>query len=462
MKFVDILSISVAGGRGGNGCMSFRREKFIPNGGPDGGNGGRGGNVVLEATSNLQTLADFEHRRRFGAGNGDHGQGNARNGRAGSTMVLPVPCGTLVYDAETDEGLADLVEPGDRFIAARGGRGGRGNRVFSSSLRRAPRFSEKGEMGEDRRLRLELKLIADIGLIGLPNAGKSSILAAVSNASPKIADYPFTTLSPNLGVLFTDVEAVVLADIPGLIEGASNDKGLGLAFLRHIERTRLLLHVLDLSSQDIEAIKNDWRVVRDEMQQYDPELVCRPSIVIGNKTDLCGDDFLLTTDLKSFFASQGYEFEMVSAQSGDNIELLVKKILDFSREHPRPHSDVRLFASIPDGDEPALNPRRKVKIQVVSLPDGSFRVLHPQMENAAERYDLSQPENEARFTRLLRKHRVEELLLEAGARPGASVAIGYMAFDFWPDETLGTSAAGKERKSEGKEKKEAQDGDEWK
>ncbi len=444
MKFVDMLSISVSGGRGGNGCMSFRREKFIPNGGPDGGNGGRGGNIVLEATTNLQTLADFEHRRRFVAGNGDHGQGSARNGRAGETLVLSVPCGTLVYDAETGDGLADLVEPGDRFVAARGGRGGRGNRVFASSQRRAPRFSEKGEMGEDRRLRLELKLIADIGLIGLPNAGKSSILAAVSNASPKIADYPFTTLSPNLGVLFTDVEAVVLADIPGLIEGASNDKGLGLAFLRHIERTRLLLHVLDLSSQNAERIEDDWCVVRDEMLQYDPELGNRPSIVIGNKTDLCDDPAALTSELKAFFNGCGFAFETVSALTGDNIEALVGKIVDFARDHPRPHGEVRLFATIPDGDEQPLNPRRRVKIQIVSLPDGSFRVLHPQMENAAERYDLSQPENQARFTRLLRKHRVEELLVEAGAQPGASVSIGHMEFDFWPDETMSTKVDGEE------------------
>lgn len=443
MKFVDILSISVAGGRGGNGCMSFRREKFIPNGGPDGGNGGRGGSVILEATANLQTLADFEHRRRFVAGNGDHGQGSARNGKSGAALILPVPCGTLIYDEESGEGLADLVEPGDRFVAGRGGRGGRGNRVFASSLRRAPRFSEKGEMGEERRLRLELKLIADIGLIGLPNAGKSSILAAVSNASPKIADYPFTTLSPNLGVLFTDYEAVVMADIPGLIEGASDDKGLGLAFLRHIERTRLLLHVLDLSSQDRARIKEDWRVVRDEMHRYDPELNERPSIVIGNKIDLCDDHASLAGELKTFFAERGFVFETVSALSGENITELAGKILGFARDNPRPHSDVRLFATIPDGDEQPLNPRRKLKIQIVSLPGGGFRVLQPQVEKAAERYDLSQPEGQARFTRLLRKHRVEELLIEAGIQPGATVSIGRMEFDFWLDETMSTVSKGK-------------------
>ncbi len=450
MKFVDQITISASGGRGGNGCMSFRREKFLPNGGPDGGNGGRGGNVVLEATTNLQTLADFERRRRFVAENGEHGKGNAKNGRSGKPLVLSVPCGTLVYDAETGEGLADLVEPGDVYVAAMGGRGGRGNRVFASSQRRAPRFSEKGALGEDQNLRLELKLIADIGLVGLPNAGKSSILAAVSNASPKIADYPFTTLSPNLGVLKTDVESVVVADIPGLIEGASDDKGLGLEFLRHIERTRLLLHVLDLSTGDFDAILNDWRIVRGEMAAYDPELQTRPCIVVGNKIDLLedleepGESEALVSRLRAFFnegadkTDKKFEFLTISALTGENVETLVDQMIAFAREHPRPHGHVRLFATMEDVEDVPAAPQRsrKQKIQIVSLPDGSFRILHPQMEQAAERYDLSQSENVARFTRLLRKHRVEELLAAAGAQAGAQVSIGHMDFDFYPDEIL--------------------------
>ncbi|MDL2263398.1 GTPase ObgE [Synergistaceae bacterium OttesenSCG-928-I11] len=441
MKFVDEITISASGGRGGNGCMSFRREKFLPNGGPDGGNGGRGGNIALEATTNLQTLADFERRRRFVAENGEHGQGNAKNGRSGKSLVLAVPCGTLVYDAETGDGLADLVEPGDTYVAAMGGRGGRGNRVFASSQRRAPRFSEKGGFGETHNLRLELKLIADIGLVGLPNAGKSSILAAVSNASPKIADYPFTTLSPNLGVLKTDIEGVVIADIPGLIEGASDDKGLGLEFLRHIERTRLLLHVLDLSSGERDAIVDDWQVVRSEMAAYDPELSTRPCIVVGNKIDLLGEpgeSKTLICDLRTFFNEKGFDFSTISALTGENIEPLVDKIIGFSREHPRPHGHVRLFATMEDVEDITAVPQRprRQQIQIVSLPDGSFRILHPQMERAAERYDLSQPENVARFTKLLRKHRVEELLAAAGAQAGAQVSIGHMDFDFYPDELM--------------------------
>ncbi|MDR1885769.1 MAG: GTPase ObgE [Synergistaceae bacterium] len=440
MKFVDVINISVSGGRGGNGCMSFRREKFLPNGGPDGGNGGRGGDVVLEATANIQTLADFEHRRRFVSENGEHGSGNARNGKSGARLTLPVPCGTIVYDAVTGEGVADLVEPGDTYMASMGGRGGRGNRVFASSRRRAPRFSEKGEAGEERRLKLELKLIADIGLVGLPNAGKSSILAAVSGATPKIADYPFTTLSPNLGVLRTDVESIVLADIPGLIEGASDDRGLGLAFLRHIERTRLILHVLDVSSCDAGAIIGDFEVVRGEMERYDPGLGSRPCVVICNKIDQCGgEDELsrLEAEMSDYFGARRMEFVSVSALCGSNMPELVRRIVAFSAEHPRPKGEVRMFASLEVQDRASLV-RSRLKVQIVSLPGGGFRVLHPQVERAAERYDLSQEENVARFTRLLRKHRVEELLSAAGAVSGASVSIGRVEFDFHPDEDYGS------------------------
>ncbi|MDR3353622.1 MAG: Obg family GTPase CgtA, partial [Synergistaceae bacterium] len=333
--------------------------------------------------------------------------------------------------------LADLVEPGDAYMAALGGRGGRGNRVFSSSTRRAPRFSEKGERGESRSLRLELKLIADIGLVGLPNAGKSSILAAVSDASPKIADYPFTTLSPNLGVLQDDEDAVVLADIPGLIEGASGNRGLGLDFLRHIERTRLILHVLDVSSCDADAIIRDFQTVRREMEMYDPNLSSRPCLAVCNKIDMCQEPAAseMLAGLTDFFSRLGLDLTSVSALSGENIPELAGRIIEFSRMHPRPRSEVRLFANIAVFDEAPMV-RGKQKVQIVSLHGGGFKILHPQIERAAERYDLSQEENVARFTKLLRKHRVEELLAAAGAKSGASVTIGDVEFDFNPDEGM--------------------------
>lgn len=441
MKFIDDARMTVSAGRGGNGCMSFRREKFLPNGGPDGGNGGRGGSVVLVATNDVQTLADIEHRRRFSAPNGEHGKGSAKNGRCGEDLLVRVPCGTIVLDAETGDGLADLVEPGDRYVAAIGGRGGRGNRVFASSERRAPRFSEKGELGEERALRLQLKLIADIGIIGLPNAGKSSLLAALSNAQPKIADYPFTTLSPNLGVLRTDEESIVIADIPGLIEGASEDRGLGLRFLRHIERTRLLIHVVDISSGDLDQIIKDHRTVADEMAIYDIDLSARPCFVVGNKIDELSDRRSLATlaqSLSASFAERGMQFVCVSAYTGEGTDELTDLIVDFSRDHPRPHSSVRLYASAEDDDAPVVAPtrRKRSQIQIVPQPDGSFRVLHSQLENAADRYDLSQEENVARFTKLLRKYRVEDLLEAAGADHGALVSIGHMEFNFYPDEMM--------------------------
>ncbi len=434
MKFVDSLIMSVKAGRGGNGCMSFLRERFKPNGGPDGGNGGRGGSVIFEAASNLQTLADLEYMRHVKGENGAHGKGAARNGRAGEDKIIYVPCGTLLYDAETGEGCADLVEPRDRFVAARGGRGGRGNRYFASSSRKAPRFCEQGEMGEEIKLRLELRLIADIGLVGLPNVGKSSILSAISNAQPKIADYPFTTLSPNLGVLDTGEERIVIADIPGLIEGAHENKGLGLEFLRHVDRTRHLVHVLSLESCDFDAITADFEIVRGEMGKYDPELEKRPFIVAGNKSDEVPDEYAaeLRRRLSEYFEKRGIQFMALSALTEEGIPDLIKRITKFTADHPRPQSGVRLFAL----EEKPLEKtplRKHMKIQIISLHGGGYRVLHYRLEKAVERYDFSQEESMARFTKLLRRYRVEELLESAGAQPGDLVSIGYKDFNFYPD-----------------------------
>lgn len=433
MKFIDSVRISVKAGRGGNGCMSFLRERFKPNGGPDGGNGGRGGNIILEATNNLQTLADLEYQRHIKGSNGDHGKGSARNGAAGEDIVLYVPCGTLVYDAESGEGLADLVEPKDRFLAAKGGRGGRGNRYFSNSARKAPRFCENGDLGEESDLRLELRLIADVGLVGLPNVGKSSILAAISNAQPKIANYPFTTLSPNLGVLNSGYEHIVIADIPGLIEGAHMNKGLGLEFLRHIDRSRLLIHVLSLEISDYDALLLELETVRNEMRSYDTQLDERPYFVVANKLDEIDEPQELLEKLKTHFEAKNVPFCAVSALTEEGIPELVKQIIKFTDENPRPHSDVRLFAFEDPSLEKTPMRSRRNKIQIISLHGGGYRVMHQRLEKAVERYDLSQDENVARFTRLLRKFKVEQLLEAAGAKSGDSVTIGYKEFDFYPD-----------------------------
>ncbi|MGI6443303.1 MAG: GTPase ObgE [Synergistaceae bacterium] len=431
MKFVDSLRVSAKAGRGGNGCMSFLREKFKPNGGPDGGNGGRGGSIIFEATTNIQTLADLEHLRIIKGVNGVHGKGRQKNGAAGTDTVIFVPCGTLFYDAETNLGLADLVEPGDRFFAAMGGRGGRGNKHFASSRRKAPRFCEKGDLGEEVELRLELHLIADIGLVGLPNVGKSSILAAISNAEPKIADYPFTTLSPNLGVLNTGFERIVIADIPGLIEGAHLNKGLGLEFLRHIERTRLLIHVLSLEHNDFNQHIADFEIIRHEMKSYDNQLKERPYIVVGNKIDVLDDTNEVIKALEKHFKKNNIKFYPISALTGEGVVDLVKQIIEFSKSNPRPHSEVRLFA-VEEKIDNTLK-RQKNKIEVIKLHGGGFQVIHRQLEKAAERYDLTQDENLGRFIILLRKYKVEQLLEAAGAQAGDTVTIGYSDFNFYPD-----------------------------
>jgi len=285
MRFIDQATITVRSGHGGAGAVSFRREKFVPRGGPDGGDGGRGGDVILEAVSGLQTLYDFTHRRVFNAPAGGNGRGQQKSGRGGRDMVVRVPLGTLIYDDQSQELLADLIRPGQRLKAAQGGRGGKGNKHFASARNRAPRFAQPGQPGQERKLRLELKLLADVALVGLPNAGKTTLIRAVSAARPKVADYPFTTLNPNLGVVdLAGHDPFVIADIPGLIKGASRGAGLGHRFLRHLERTRLLVFLLDLSQDPDQALQ----VLKGELDAFSPDLARRESLIVLNKIDLEG------------------------------------------------------------------------------------------------------------------------------------------------------------------------------
>jgi GTP-binding protein len=282
--FVDYAVINVAAGTGGSGAEAWRREMGVPRGGPAGGNGGKGGDVVLRADSQLATLLDYRYQQHYRAERGEHGQGKNRTGRDGADLVLRVPPGTVVRDADSGDVLGELVADGDIFVAARGGRGGRGNAVFATATRQAPTYWEPGEEGEERRIALELKLIADVGLVGKPNAGKSTLLAAVSAARPKIADYPFTTLAPNLGVVpLSDLRTFVMADIPGIIEGAHEGKGLGLRFLRHIERTRTLAFMIPVDAEDPQA---EYEALRDEVRAYSPELAEKPHAVVLTKTDM--------------------------------------------------------------------------------------------------------------------------------------------------------------------------------
>jgi GTPase len=287
MTFIDHARIKVRAGNGGSGTSSFRREKFVPMGGPDGGDGGRGGDIVLRADSNLATLLDYSYRDFWKAEDGKHGSGSNKSGLSGDDVVLPVPPGTVVRDAETGELLVELLDDGQHAIVARGGRGGKGNAFFATSTRQSPREYQPGEDGEARTLDLELKLIADVGLVGQPNAGKSTLLSVISKAHPKIADYPFTTLSPNLGVVqLSDSRTFVVADIPGIIEGAHEGKGLGLQFLRHIERTRLLAFLVPIDSMDWQA---EYDQLRNEIASYSPELAQKPHCVVFSKMDLLGE-----------------------------------------------------------------------------------------------------------------------------------------------------------------------------
>ncbi len=289
MKFIDEVTIEVLAGKGGHGCLSFRREKYIPKGGPDGGDGGNGGNVILEAADGLNTLIDYRYKRLFKAQNGECGAGRNRTGKGGDDLIVPVPAGTVLYDADTGEQIGDLTQVGERLCVAKGGYHGLGNARFKSSTNRAPRQTTQGKSGEQRRLKLELKLLADVGLVGLPNAGKSTLIRAISNATPKVADYPFTTMRPYLGVVRIDeLQGFVVADIPGLIEGASEGAGLGLRFLKHVSRTATLWHVVDVSAPVEEIIAN-IQAITGELAQYDKELLEKPRWMIFNKADLLSE-----------------------------------------------------------------------------------------------------------------------------------------------------------------------------
>jgi len=334
---IDRAVIYVKAGDGGNGIVSFRREKFVPKGGPNGGDGGHGGDVTLIADEGLSTLLDLQHRRHFRAQRGAHGEGSNRHGRRGGSLIVPVPVGTIVRDAMMKDVLGDLVQHGQRIVVARGGRGGRGNARFATATRRIPRQAEPGGAGEERTIELELRLIADVGLVGFPNAGKSTLLSRVSAARPKIADYPFTTTEPYLGVVgLPDGRSFVLADIPGLIEGASQGAGLGYTFLRHIARTSVLIHLIDLAAPEREPVA-DFHTVNDELRRYDPALQQRPMLVALNKVDLSEGRARAPGALAAIHAL-GYRAFLISGATGEGLDALMVAAADLLAvaRHPVP------------------------------------------------------------------------------------------------------------------------------
>lgn len=343
--FVDEAKIHVKAGSGGNGCVAFRREKYVPRGGPNGGDGGHGGSVWLAAAPNENTLLKYRYNRLFRADRGRHGEGSNCTGHSGEDMVLDVPVGTVVFDGATGDQLADLTEPTQRVLVARGGRGGRGNQHFAKPWHQAPREHEEGEPGEERELRLELKLLADVGLVGFPNAGKSTFISRISAARPKIADYPFTTLEPALGVVSVEgigrgthdaqhMRTFVVADLPGLIEGAHEGAGLGTRFLRHIERTRMLLHLVDTSDASLTDPVHDFEVIRGELNSFSPELVEKPFIVVATKLDATTNRAKLE-ELREYCAAHDFPFHSISSATGEGIQPLLYAIADQLDRIPR-------------------------------------------------------------------------------------------------------------------------------
>jgi GTP-binding protein len=412
--FYDTAKIYVQSGDGGDGCVAFRREKYIPHGGPAGGDGGKGGDVVLVVDPHLNTLYRFSRKRHFQAKRGEHGRGKNQTGANGADFVVEVPPGTIVRDADSGGLLIDLTEPGERFVVARGGRGGRGNSRFASSTNQAPRMAERGTPGEERWLELELKLLADVGLVGMPNAGKSTLLAAVSAARPKIADYPFTTLQPNLGVaVLDDYTSIVFADIPGLIEGASQGVGLGHEFLRHVERTRLLVHLIDGSGEDpLEA----FTTINAELAAFDARLAEKPQIVVVNKLDL-PDARALWPLVREELTALGYEVMSISALNRDGTRELVYRVAQLLEEFPA--SDEILAE-----ETPVLRPELDEDEFVIERRGADWQVRGGRIERRARitRWDLHEAVN--RFQKTLEYLGVTAALEEAGVRNGDTVYIG--------------------------------------
>lgn len=333
--FIDEVGITVKAGDGGNGCLAFRREKFVPRGGPSGGDGGRGGDVVMVSSEHYNTLLHFRFNPEHSAQRGRHGEGSNRTGRTGTDVELPVPVGTIVYDADSGDQIFDFTAPGQRFTVARGGKGGRGNACFATATHQAPTEHEEGQPGEFKRLRLELKLLADVALVGFPNAGKSTLISRLSAAKPKIADYPFTTLEPNLGVVQVDDSTFVLADIPGLIEGAHEGHGLGMTFLRHIERTRLLAHLVDVSEMSGRDPAHDFDVILDELARFDKELAEKPMIVVATKIDSCQDPSRMEA-VRAKARQHGMPFYAISNATGEGLETLRRAMWEGLQTVPQP------------------------------------------------------------------------------------------------------------------------------
>jgi GTPase len=417
MAFVDEARIHVSAGSGGDGAAAFHREPYKPKGGPDGGDGGDGGSVLLRADRSVGTLLDLRDHPHIKAARGAHGEGKRRHGQRGKDRVVLVPQGTVVSD-EDGTVIADLANEGDELVAARGGRGGRGNARFATATRRAPAFAERGEPGDERTLQLELRLLADVGLVGFPNAGKSTLISRISAARPRIADYPFTTLEPNLGVVKTGDESFVVADIPGLVPGAHEGKGLGDRFLRHVKRAAMLVFMLDLAAVDRDPFE-DVHVLREEIESFDVELVKRPSLVVATKVDVGRER---ADEVTKRFP----DAIAISAVTGEGVDVLVARLAE---------TVARVRAEEPERAGYVRYVIKPEKIEV-TREDSAWRVHGSRAARAVAMTDLGNDEGVRRLQRKLITMGVERVLQESGAREGDEVRIGDVAFEFQPEEEV--------------------------
>lgn len=421
--FLDYVKIFIKAGNGGNGAVSFHREKYVPNGGPDGGDGGNGGNIVFEADKNLNNLVDFKFKKHFRAENGMNGAGRNCTGKSGEDLVIKVPVGTVVKDTRTGEIVADLFEEGDRFVALTGGRGGKGNARFAHAQRQAPGFSQLGETTEEHQVTLELKTIADVGLVGFPNVGKSTLLSVLTSAKPKIANYHFTTINPNLGVVQMFDDSFVIADIPGLIEGASEGAGLGHYFLRHIERVRLIVHVVDVSGSEGRDPYDDYLKIRAELAAYSEKLASTPEIIVASKTDLIADGAAEAVEsLRRKTGKEVYPVSSVTHQGLDELLKVMKRKVD---ELPPP-------SRTPISEGAALEEKSDQKFTVTRLPDGAFLVEGGLVDFLTQNVTISSPESFAFFQKVLKDRGVIDELKRKGMKEGDTVVISDLEFE-WMD-----------------------------
>ncbi|MFC5713545.1 GTPase ObgE [Thalassorhabdus alkalitolerans] len=424
--FIDKVKVFVKGGDGGNGMVAFRREKYVPEGGPAGGNGGKGANVILEVDEGLRTLMDFRYQQHFKAGHGENGRSKNQHGKNAKDLVIKVPPGTTVTDDETGEVLADLLTHGQTAVVARGGRGGRGNSTFATPANPAPEISENGEPGIERFINLELKVLADVGLVGFPSVGKSTLLSVVSAAKPKIADYHFTTLSPNLGVVEAgDGRSFVMADLPGLIEGAHEGVGLGHQFLRHIERTRVIVHVIDMSGLEGRDPYEDFLKINDELKQYNMRLLERPQIIVANKMDMPDSEAQL--ELFKEQLSEDYPVFPISALTRQGLRELLLKVADLIEQTP----EFPLYDEEEQEQRVLYKYEKEQKPFIVSRDDdGTFVLSGAGIEKLFKMTDLTHDESVRRFSRKLRNMGVDEALRERGAKNGDTVRLLDFEFEF--------------------------------